>query len=74
MLFTGDLTVGSVGVPTGVSKKGRFSISINERALGGSVADNLADRLLKKSKPPTLWAREVINSSQTHSDVIRPCV
>lgn len=59
VLFTGDLIVGCVGVPTGVSKKGRFSLSINERALGGSVINNIVDRLIKKAKPPTIWAREV---------------
>lgn len=58
-MFTGDVVVGTVGVGTGISKKGGFSISINERNLGGKISDNGIDALLKKSKCPSLWARQV---------------
>ena len=59
VLFTGDVVVGTVGVATGMSKQGGFSISINERNLGGAIYKNGVDAALKKAKCPTLWNREV---------------
>lgn len=62
MVFTGDVIVGTVGIATGISKKGGFSLSIDERDLGGALISNGISALLKKSKCPTLVAREVIAS------------
>lgn len=60
VVFTGDVIVGTVGVGTGVSKKGGFSLSLNERSLGGNIFNNSIHALLNKSKCPALFAREVI--------------
>lgn len=60
VVFTGDVIVGTVGVATGISRKGGFSISINERNLGGEIFRSGINALLKKSKCPTLVAREVV--------------
>lgn len=54
------MTVSIVGVFTGISKQGGFSISINERDLGGDVIQNGIDGLLKHSLCPSHLAREVI--------------
>ena len=59
VVFSGDVVVGTVGVSTGISKEGGFSISINERNLGGQIFKNGIDALLKKAKCPTLLARDV---------------
>lgn len=59
VLFTGAVTVGMVGVFTGISKQGGFSLSINERDLGGAPIYNGIDGLLKKSLCPSHLARIV---------------
>lgn len=59
VVLTGDVIVGTVSVATGISKKGGFSLSIDERSLGGSIFNNGIHALLNKSKCPGLFAREV---------------
>ena len=51
--------MGIVGIFTGISKQGGFSLSINERSLGGDIAENGLQGLLKNSKCPSHLAREV---------------
>lgn len=58
-MFSGNVVVGIVGIFTGISKQGGFSISINERSLGGSIEKNAMEGLLKHSQLPSFLAREV---------------
>lgn len=60
VVFTGDVIVGVVGVFTGISKNGGFSLSINERNLGGNIIMNGLEGLLTHSKCPSHLAREVL--------------
>lgn len=59
IIFSGNVVVGVVGIFTGISKQGGFSLSINERNLGGGLGKNALEGLLKHSKPPSFLAREV---------------
>jgi hypothetical protein len=73
LVFSGDVIVGTVGVGTGVSRKG-FSISINERNLGGAIFNDGINALLKKSKCPSLLCREVSGSLLHALERNQPCV
>lgn len=70
VVFTGDVIVGTVGVGTGISRKGGFSISINERNLGGKIFQSGINALLKKSKCPTLVARELLTTSTSFVEAV----
>lgn len=59
VVFSGYVVVGTVGVSTGIAKKGGFSLTINERNLGGQIFQNGINALLNKAKCPTLLARDV---------------
>ncbi len=59
VVFTGVVAVGMVGIFTGISKQGGFSLSINERNLGGGPIDDGIASLLKKSLCPSHLARIV---------------
>ncbi len=58
VIFTADVTAGFVGILTGVSKQG-FSLSINERELGGDPVFDSFDALLRHSMSPTHLLRRV---------------
>lgn len=74
VVFTGDVIVGIVGVFTGISRKGGFSISINERNLGGQPIKDGIDGLLKKSQCPSHLAREVCTQNTTLSIQWNPSI
>ena len=62
VLFTADVTAGFVGILTGVSKAG-FSVSINERDLGGNIILDSFNALLRHAWSPTHLLRQVHNFS-----------
>ena len=61
IIFTGDVTTGFVGILTGMSKNG-FSLSINERELGGSPVIDGFNALLRHAWSPTHLLRQVSKS------------
>ena len=58
VVFTGAVTAGFVGILTGMSRSG-FSLSINERDLGGNPVLDGFDALIRKAWSPTHLARKV---------------
>lgn len=58
VIFTGDVTAGFVGVLTGINKNG-FSLSINERDLGGDPVVDGFNALLRRAWSPTHLLRQV---------------
>ena len=58
VIFTADVTTGFVGILTGMSKFG-FSVSINERDLGGDPILDGFNALLRRAWSPTHLLRQV---------------
>lgn len=58
VVFTGAVMAGFVGILTGMSKSG-FSLSINERDLGGNPILDGFNALLRKAWSPSHLARQV---------------
>ncbi len=59
IVFTADVTTGFVGIVTGVNKCG-FSLSINERELGGELIVDSFNALLRHAWSPTHLLRKVM--------------
>lgn len=68
LLFQGITTVGYVGILTGVSPYG-FSVSINERDLGGNIIVNAIDAFIKHSAwCPSHLLRQVMEKCTSYSE------
>ncbi|XP_064402990.1 N-acylethanolamine-hydrolyzing acid amidase-like [Halichondria panicea] len=68
-LFTADVTAGFVGILTGMSVHG-FSISVNERDLGGNIVEDALEALLKHSSSPTHLTRQVLTSATSYDEAV----
>lgn len=69
VLFTSDVTAGFVGILTGMSVHG-FSVSINERDLGGNLVEDVLEALLKHAWSPTHLARQVLTNAESYTEAV----
>lgn len=71
LVYKGIVAIaGQIGIPTGMSKRG-FSISINERSLGGSVIEDSIEALLLGGAEVTVFARNVLNSAKSYDEAMQ---
>ncbi|XP_065911752.1 N-acylethanolamine-hydrolyzing acid amidase-like [Dysidea avara] len=70
VIFTGINSIaGTIGMPTGISKKG-FSLSINERSLGGDLIEDSIDALLLGGAEVVLFARQVLTHARSYDEAL----
>ena len=69
-LFTSAVLLGYVGILTGL-KPGKFSVSIDERGLGGNVFQNLEHALLNpKALQPSHLLRKAFEEAESYDEVL----
>ena len=70
LLFTAGTIIGYVGALTGM-KPGKFSVSIDERGLGGSIIGNIFEAMTNKnSLQPTHLLRKTLTEAESYDEAV----
>lgn len=69
LLFTGVTQVGYVGILTGISQNG-FSVTLNERNLGGHIIEDGLQAILRGSLDVGQFLRQVLTTAVDYEDAL----
>ena len=70
VLYTGVVTAGFVGILTGIHPDG-YSISINERELGGEVVTDFLEGVLEGAWSPTHLVRKTFETAANYDQSLQ---